>query len=318
LVRLAAFSQAIGIDVWMKRDDTGSMALAGNKVRKLEFTLARAQMDGATVIVCVGPQQSNSVRATASASAMIGLRCVAVLEGDSPDISDGNLLIDRLVGAEIHFSGTHDWDVLDAQAAAIAADLTAQGERVYVLPMGGSVPLGSLGFAAAYAELLDQADAVGLRPTAIVHASSTGGSHAGLELGHRLLGGPRIQAMGVAKGPVDLATRVAGLAQSAAEIIGVDERWTADDVNVDSGYLGPAYGIPTEACLEAIGLLARTEAILCDPVYSGKALAGLIDYARTGNLDGPVVFWHTGGALALFTQRYAGTVGASLEAGHAA
>lgn len=187
-----------------------------------------------------------------------------------------------------------------------------------MLPMGGSVPLGSLGFAAAYAELLDQVEAAGIKPTSIVHASSTGGTQAGLELGRRMLGGPPVLAMGVAKGPVDLAVRVAELAESAAAVIGVDERWTHADVHLDSGYLGPAYGIPTEACLDAIGLLARSEAILCDPVYSGKALAGLIDYARTGKVEGPVVFWHTGGALALFTQRYARTVGRSLVAGHAA
>lgn len=298
------FSEQLGVEVWLKRDDMGSMALAGNKLRKLELTLARAVADGATAVVCVGPLQSNSVRATASAATTLGLRCVALLEGDAPDRVEANYLVDRLVGADTRFSGTHDWDELNAKAAVIADQLRAEGETVVVLPMGGSVPLASLGFLAAYAEVVDQARAADLRPTTIISASSTGGSHAGLEIGRRVLDGPAVIGMGVAEGPVPLAGTVARLATSAAELVGLDERWTPADVTLDESYLGAGYGIPTEAGIDAIRLLARTEAVLCDPVYSGKALAGLVDLARTGRITGPVIFWHTGGAIALFTSRY--------------
>jgi 1-aminocyclopropane-1-carboxylate deaminase/D-cysteine desulfhydrase-like pyridoxal-dependent ACC family enzyme len=309
LERLARFGAAISAEVWTKRDDMGALGLAGNKVRKLEFVLAAARADGADAVVIVGAEQSNACRAAAAACARLGLRCLLVLSGEPPERATGNLLLDRLFGAEVVFAGTTDWATLAAAAEEATERLRAKGATPCALPVGASSPLGAVGFAVAWFELLEQLDAAGIAAATVVHASSSGGTHAGLVAGRRLTGrGPRIRAIGVADDIYpDMPARYAELATDAARLLGArggDGAITPDDLWLDMGFLGDGYAVPTAGANEAIRLLARTEAIVCDPVYSGKALAAVVAAARAGELaGGATVFWHTGGYHALFAPR---------------
>ena len=305
LERLERFGAEVGVEVWMKRDDAGSIGLAGNKVRKLEFVLAEARVQGAATSVIIGAAQSNACRATAAACARLGLRCVLVLTGDEPDQATGNLLLDRLFGAETRFAGTADWAELWQASQEVGEELRGQGATPYTLPAGSSSPLGAVGFVAAWFELADQLRESDVHARTLFHATSSGGTQAGLLVGHALAGGagPELRAIGVAPDVVpDMPGYIGGLAHGAAELLGVDADIAA--VDIDMSFLGEGYGVPTPEANEAIRLLARTEGILCDPVYSGKALAALI----AAEHDGPAVFWHTGGHHALFAPRFGDAV----------
>ncbi len=291
-------SRELGIEVWLKRDDVGSLGLLGNKVRKLEFTLGEALAAGAQTVVTLGAPQSNHARATASASARLGLRAVLVMGGEPPaGPPTGNLLLDALFGAEVIYAGTQDWE----QLAATVESLKRERPDAYALPAGGSTPVGALGFVAAYAELLAQLESAGIRPQRLYHASTSGGTHAGLMLGHALAGaGPRPVGFDVGQIVPDARGLVTWLANEAAALLGADVRLTEDDADLDLSQLGEGYGAFTQAGVEAIRLLALTEGVVLDPVYSAKGMAGLVADARAGRLDGPVVFWHTGGGPSVF------------------
>jgi 1-aminocyclopropane-1-carboxylate deaminase/D-cysteine desulfhydrase-like pyridoxal-dependent ACC family enzyme len=306
LTPLPRFSEAIGAQVWMKRDDTGSLGLAGNKVRKLEFVLAEARAAGADTLLIVGAEQSNAARAAAAACAQLGLRCVLVLSGEEPGRPAANLLLDHLFGAEVRFAGTTDWAQLAAAADATAAELRDQGATPYSLPVGASSPLGAVGFAVAWHELLGQLDELDVRPDTVVHASSSGGTHAGLLLGrHMTGGGPRVRAIAVATGiHPDLAAATLALSRDAGRLVGVDHGPAPDDLILDCGFLGDGYAVPSPDGVAAIRLLAETEAIVCDPVYSGKALAAVVAAARAGDSTAPTIFWHTGGHHAVFAPPF--------------
>jgi D-cysteine desulfhydrase family pyridoxal phosphate-dependent enzyme len=298
LERAPRLSDELGVEVWLKRDDVGSLGLVGNKVRKLEFTLGEALARGADTVVTLGAPQSNHARATASAAARLGLHAVLVMGGDPPaGPPTGNLLLDALFGAEVLYAGTREW----AQLAATVEAVTQERANGYALPAGGSSPVGALGFAAAYAELLGQLELAGIRPQHVYHASTSGGTHAGLMLGHALArGGPQPVGFDVGQIVPDAHALTAWLANEAGALLGADVSLTADDARLDLSQLGDGYGAFTQAGIDAIGLLARTEGVVLDPVYSAKGMAGLIAGARAGRLDGPVVFWHTGGGPSLF------------------
>jgi D-cysteine desulfhydrase family pyridoxal phosphate-dependent enzyme len=301
LHRLERFSEAIGAEVWIKRDDVGSIGLAGNKVRKLEYVLAEALAQGADTVVIIGAEQSNAARATAAACAQLGLHCVLVLSGDEPPAPAGNLLLDELFGAEVHFAGDVGWAELWAASQRITERLRGEGATPYTLPAGASSPLGACGFVHAWHELRDQGADAGT----LYFASSSCGTYAGLLLGRAMSGntGPELRAVGVAPDVVpDVPGYIAGLAGGAAELLGVQADIPPPDV--DMRFLGDGYAIPTPEGIEAIRLLARTEGIVCDPIYSGKALAALI----AADHDGPAVFWHTGGYHALFAPRFGDAV----------
>jgi D-cysteine desulfhydrase family pyridoxal phosphate-dependent enzyme len=310
LTRLDRFGEAIGAEVWMKRDDVGSLGLAGNKVRKLEFVLGAARAEGADVVVIVGAEQSNAARASAAACARLGMRCVLVLTGDEPAHPAGNLLLDHLFGAEVRFAGTTGWGALARFADDVGEQLRREGATPYMLPAGASSPLGAVGFAVAWAELAGQLGEAGVEPAEVIHAASSGGTHAGLVAGRELGGGgPRVHGIVVAADiHPDIAGHCAALAQEAGALLGADIAVQPGDLWLDDRFLGDGYAIPTAQGVEAIRLLARTEAIVCDPVYSGKALAALVAGARSGELEGPVVFWHTGGWHALFAPRFGDAV----------
>ena len=305
LVRADRFGTAVGADVWIKRDDIGSIGLAGNKVRKLEFVVADAIAQGADTLVTAGAAQSNHARATACAAAALGLRCILVLGGSKPPKAEGNLLLDGLFGAEPRFVGSDDWGEIDRALADTVAAARDAGDAPYLIPLGCSSPLGAVGFAAAYRELLDQLDLAGVTAAEVWHASTSGGTQAGLTLGRWLAGrGPVVR--GVSAGVVwrNPCGALARHATEAAALLGEPVEIARADIALDMGWVGGGYGEPTPEALEAIDLLARTEGILCDPVYSGKALAALVGAARTGRLPDPIVFWHTGGAPVVFDSRY--------------
>jgi D-cysteine desulfhydrase family pyridoxal phosphate-dependent enzyme len=310
LHHLPRFSAAVGAEVWMKRDDIGPLGLAGNKVRKLEFVLGAARREGTDAIVIVGAEQSNACRAAAAACAQLGLRCVLVLSGDAPERATGNLLLDRLYGADVRFAGTTEWGALAEAAERTTEELRAEGAKPEVLPVGASSPLGAVGFAVAWFELIEQLDALDVAAGTVVHASSSGGTHAGLVAGrHMTGGGPRVRAIAVADDIYpDMPARYAEIATGATQLLGADAEIGTGDLWLDTGFIGAGYAVPTPEALDAIRLLARTEGIACDPVYSGKALAALVTAARAGDVDGATVFWHTGGYHALFADRFADAV----------
>jgi D-cysteine desulfhydrase family pyridoxal phosphate-dependent enzyme len=298
LERAPRLSRELGIEVWLKRDDVGSLGLVGNKVRKLEFTLGEALAGGAGTVVTLGAPQSNHARATASAAARLGLHAVLVMGGEPPaELPSGNLLLDALFGAEVLYAGTEDW----AQLAATVEAVAQERPKAYPLPAGGSSPVGALGFVAAYAELLGQLEAAGIEPRHVYHASTSGGTHAGLMLGHALArGGPAPVGFDVGQIVPDARGLVTWLANEAGALLGADVTVTEGDAHLDLSQLGDGYGAFTAAGIDAIALLARTEGVVLDPVYSAKGMAGLIAEARAGRAEGPVVFWHTGGGPSLF------------------
>src|SRR6266446_1278196 len=303
LRRVPSFSKAVGADVWLKRDDLNGDAAGGSKVRKLEFLLGEAARTDADTLVTVGAPQSNHARTVAAAAAMNGLDCDLVLGGTRPSAPTGSLVADLMLGARLHFAGTDDWDVLESLAAALANELREEGRRPFVMPVGGSTRVGALGFVGAFMELMEQIPVVELLRCTIVHASSSGGAQAGLEVGRQLLGlpGPRIVGVAVAKSADALRAGSHELMTQTAQRLGFD-RALSPPYLVD-GFIGSGYAIPTPGGRAAMSLLARSEGILTDPVYTAKALDAVVKLASAHEFgQGPVVFWHTGGLPALFAE----------------
>jgi D-cysteine desulfhydrase len=296
-----------GPELWIKRDDQTGLAAGGNKVRNLEFLISDALAQCADVVLTVGAVQSNHCRQTAAAAVRACLDCVLVLRGlpVPRDQWTGNLLLDDLFGARILWSGL-DEPLVALEAAAVAE--RAAGRVPYTIPYGGSNPVGASAYALAFMELWDQSFA-GSRPgfDRIVFASSSGGTQAGLIVGAKA-SGYRGQVLGVSvdKTGGHLREEVLALLAPTAARLGLDLSFGADDVQVEDGYLGPGYSILTDAERKAIRMLARTEGILLDPVYTGKAMAGLLDLIGRGQIAASerVLFWHTGGMPTLFA--YAG------------
>jgi D-cysteine desulfhydrase family pyridoxal phosphate-dependent enzyme len=289
----------------IKRDDLTGLALGGNKARKLEFLLGEARASGADVVVTTGALQSNHARITAAAARKLGMRAVLVLSGEEPAEYQGNLLLDIIFGAEVRVIQSEEEYVLLATMEDVARELSREGHRPYLIPTGGSTALGVCAYIEAAMELLLQANGMGVAVDAIVHATSSGGTQAGLFVGMKLAQA-RVQLVGISAGPPRevVERRVTALVDDVSRLLRLDLRGHPDDLIVLDGYVGEGYGIPSPECLEAIRLVARTEGILLDPVYTGKAMAGLIDWIRQGRFEPSqtVVFWHTGGVPALFAH----------------
>jgi 1-aminocyclopropane-1-carboxylate deaminase/D-cysteine desulfhydrase-like pyridoxal-dependent ACC family enzyme len=299
--RLHRLSNDLEIDLWIKRDDIQGAALAGNKLRKFDLVIGQALADGRNLLVTTGASQSNSARTGAAAAAALGMRSVLLLTGEAPAEPTANLLIDKIVGAETRYAGDVGWDYLNAGVSDIVSEFHRKGYKPFAAPVGCSSPLGSLGFARAFLELDQQLTEAGIEPTAIVHTSTSGGTHAGLLVG-RQLSGRDIRIIGVDVGGIhgDPAQSLLDLAKHSADRINAELELGRSDVEITTDQLGTGYAVPSEAGNDAISLLARSEAVLLDPVYSGKGFAGCVDLIRSGQLRGPVVFWHTGGYHALF------------------
>ncbi|TCR68501.1 D-cysteine desulfhydrase family protein [Bosea sp. BK604] len=291
--------------IWIKRDDCTGLAGGGNKARKLEYLVADAVKGGADMLVTMGALQSNHARQTAAAAARHGLGCLLLLTDSVADRGEtyrtnGNWLLHRILGAEIRVLAASE------DSAAIAAetmtDLTAQGRRPYFIPIGGSNGLGSLAYRDALLELAAQAKDEGRRIDHIVLPTGSGGTHAGILAGVEEAGLPcRVHGISVSRSSEQAQAIVSGLVQDIFALEG-RQRDTMAAVEVDDSQVGPGYGQPTAAMIEALELVARTEGILLDPVYTGKAMAGLVSLVRIGAIapDETVVFWHTGGLPGLF------------------
>ena len=307
-----------GPRLFIKRDDLTGLGLGGNKLRKLEYALAEARSAGATAIVTIGGPQSNHVRLTAACANRLGLRCVLVLRGDEPESMTGNLLVDRILGpTEIHFVGGEGFPakseadpIADERVAGIVERLRTAGETPYVIPNGCKAIHGALGYADCVMEIVSQLRGLDTAPDAVVSAVGTSSTLTGLILGSHLYAHREIDAVGisVATDAPSLAGRIERQLAEAAALIGSEVAPTAEGIHVFDDYIGPGYGCPTDAMREAVFLVARMEGILLDPVYTGKAMAGLIDLVRTGRLRAGqnVVFLHTGGTPGLFAADQAG------------
>lgn len=299
---LPRFSDYLGREIFIKRDDVTPLAMGGNKVRKLEFLAADALREGADTLVTAGAIQSNHVRQTAAVAAKLGLHCVALLEnpiGTQAEnyLSNGNRLLLDLFNVQVEMCAALDDP--DAQLQELATRIEAQGFRPYVIPVGGSNALGALGYVESALEIAQQCEgAVNL--SSVVVASGSAGTHAGLAVGlEHLLPETELIGVTVSRSVADQKPKVVALQQAVAREL---ELSAAAEITLWDEYFAPGYGTPNEEGMEAVKLLARLEGILIDPVYTGKAMAGLIDGISQKRFkdQGPILFIHTGGAPALF------------------
>lgn len=289
-----------GPELWVKRDDLTGLAGGGNKARKLEFLLAEALAQGHDSIVTVGAPQSNHCRQTAAAAARLGLGCALVLRGYPPAGRNGNLLLDELCGAHLYWSQE---ETPARYSAEVMAEMRAIGRKPYLIPLGGSNVLGATAYVLAMQELHEQLAAMRLNVDFIVFASSSGGTQAGLVLGAEVYRFPgRILGISVDHERDYLQAQVGALATATATHLGLGTLSLAQRVEVNDDYLGEGYAIMGEPEREAIHLTAQQEGLLLDPVYTGRAMAGLIDLIRWGAFtrQHTILFWHTGGTPALF------------------
>jgi D-cysteine desulfhydrase len=298
---LPRLSKALGGPrLLVKRDDQTGLAFGGNKTRKLEFLVAEAQAQGADTLLSAGALQSNHCRQTAAAAAKFGLNCILVLVGQPPVQASANLLLDQLFGAEIVWT---EKSRREAVLQKTFENTSAQGKKPYLVPYGGSSPTGVLGYVFAMEEFVGQK----VKADWIVFASSSGGTQAGLVLGRRVFGYKgKVLGISIDEPQRILQERVAKLASETSELLGPRIEFASDEVLVNDEYAAPGYGVLTGAEREAISLFAKFEGLLLDPVYTGRAAAGLIDLIRKGffKKDETVLFWHTGGQPALFAEKY--------------
>jgi D-cysteine desulfhydrase len=302
LVELSRLSHFLGgPKIFMKRDDLTGLALGGNKTRKLEYILADALKQGCDTIITAGAAQSNHCRQTAAAAAKLNLQCHLLLGGDAPLKAQGNLLLDQLFACRIHWTGTNR---KGEDIPRLFAQLEAAGKNPYIVPYGGSNELGAMSFIDAVAELEQQNK--GSEFSHVIFASSSGGTHAGLVLGKHIYN-KTFELVGI---NIDKTTNTAQpfeqqiiqLVNSTAKFIGLDYTFSRDQLMLNSDYVGDGYGIVGSQEKEAIALTAKYEGILLDPVYTARAMSGLIHLIRSGKFlkSDRVLFWHTGGAPSLF------------------
>jgi len=301
LHRLDRASRELGVDLWIKRDDLTGFALGGNKGRKLEFLLAEALASGAQVVVTCGSGQSNFIRQLGAACAVAGIKCAAAVMETPYEVvlptekglreTGGNVLLDRLLGVDLRWHPNDKWEVLYGAASDLSDEYRSKGFEVYEIPIGGSSPTGAYGFYQAANEIPPGFDL-------ITFASSSGSTHAGLQLGL-----PMVRVLGFACDPEpEIADDFADLGNGLRKLLGMTDKVSAVDFELDFSAVGPGYGIPSEEGDSAIEWLARTEGIFLDPIYSGKAFGGLKRLIEKGEIRGRILFWHTGGAPALFAR----------------
>ena len=298
---LRGLQAAIGADVRLlaKRDDAIPFGFGGNKVRKLALVVAQAVADGADTLITVGGIQSNHARATAATAAKLGLRCHLIANGEKPSKLTGNALLDSLLGAEVEYVAARTDRIPGMQR--VATRVRDAGGKPAAIPLGASTPLGALGFVRAIGEMLQQ----GVRPDVIVHATSSGGTQAGIVAGCALHGlSTRVIGVSADDPVADVERTVRAIIAGMADTLGSEMADLAREVavEVDDTFVGGGYGVPTPASVEAQSLAARTEAIFVDHTYTAKAMAALIAYVRDGRIPrrSTVLFWHTGGQVGLF------------------
>ena len=298
-----------GPNLYIKRDDQTGLATGGNKTRKLEFLMADAVEQGADTIITQGATQSNHCRQTAAIATKLGMKCEVLLENrtgsQDPDFTQsGNVFLDQMFGAGIrHYRGGTD---MDAAMAEVGEEVKSNGGTPYIIPGGGSNPIGALGYVNCAVELLNQAGEHGLRIDHVVHATGSAGTQAGLVTGlDGTSSGVPVLGIGVNAPKEAQEEKVYDLACRTANKLGTGIDIKRERVVANCDYVGDGYGVPTDGMVEAVTMLSRLEAILLDPVYTGKGMAGLIDLTRKGHFskDENVVFIHTGGSAGLFGYR---------------
>jgi D-cysteine desulfhydrase family pyridoxal phosphate-dependent enzyme len=304
LHRLDRLSEELGIDLWIKRDDLTGFAFGGNKGRKLEYLMADVLDQGVEVVVTCGSTQSNFIRQLGAACSLFGKTCAAAAmalpyEDEPPKVQGmnpegGNVVLDRLLGIDLRLSPDGTWEELYRLAENLALEYEAAGRRVYRIPIGGSAPLGAYAFFEASKELATQSPPF----DHILFASSSGSTHTGLAYG---LWESDTRITGIACDPEpEIAEDFARLAAGLEDLVGLGRRLAPNDFSLDFRFVGPGYGVPSPEGNAAVERLARAEGVFLDPIYSGKAFAGLIRLANEGAIRGRVLFWHTGGTPALF------------------
>jgi D-cysteine desulfhydrase len=290
-----------GPRILVKRDDQTGLAFGGNKTRKLEFLVAEAQEQGAKMLISAGAIQSNHCRQTVAAAARFGFDCTLVLTGERPSQPSANFLLDELFGAEI--ITVADRKDRDRILQETFDNAVAAGKKPYLVPYGGSSPTGALGYAFAMEEFMQQ----DIKVDWIIFGTSSGGTHAGLTLGQRVFGfNGNVLGISIDEPEAQLKAHVSELASQASEKLGQRIEFTGDDVLATANYCQAGYGVFGAGEREAIKLFASNEGLLLDPVYTGRAAAGMIDLIRKGffRKDETVLFWHTGGQPALFADKY--------------
>ena len=288
-----------GPHLYVKRDDQSGLATGGNKTRKLEFLLAEAQAQKCDHLVTLGGPQSNHCRQTAAAAAHLGMKCSVVLRGHPPQQRLGNLLLDELLGATVHWAGDRTREEV---AEEVVSALQSEGHRPYLVPLGGSTGLGALGLVVGMCEALEQLKAQRIEVDTMVVASSSAGTQAGLVLGAALLGyHGKVIGVSIDVPRAELVAQVRRLAIDAAHLLGHEMSPERLSIDVNADYLGGGYSVVGDLERDAVRTVARTEGLLLDPVYTGRAMGGLIDLIRKRAFDRTqrILFWHTGGAAAL-------------------
>lgn len=292
-----------GPRLWIKRDDLTGLVFGGNKVRKLEFEMAEAKNKGADVVITDGVLQSNHARTVVTAARKLGMKVVLVLRGEEPKDYDGNLLLDRIFGSDIRFVRA-EWHEMGAITKKVVGELQREGHNPYIIHFSSS--LGSVGYVNAFSELTTQARKIEFKISHIVHAAGSGGTQAGLIVGNKALKAG-IEVIGISVEPDGdwLLNTTVEIADGCAKLLGLDFSITPEDVKLIYDYVGKGHGVLTEEVINAIKLVAETEGILLDPVYTGKAMTGLIDLAKQGRFrrQENVVFLHTGGLPAIFAYK---------------
>ena len=297
-----------GPDLWIKRDDCTGLAFGGNKERKAEFVIADALKRKADVIVTTGSVQSNHARAMAAAARRLGLRVVLILRGKEPLKYDGNLLLDHLLGADVRYVDPGTLDI-NSITKNIVEELEQEGHVPYVIPGGASYSVGAVAYVNAMIELVTQSQKIGLKIDYLVHATGSGGTQAGLVLANKALDlGIDIHGIYVEKGHdscIHLAGKIVEIANAVSKLLNIKVTVESKNVTIVEGYAGKGYEILSSECLDAISLVAQTEGVMLDPVYTGKAMAGLIDMIKHKHFKkgDNVVFIHTGGTPTLFPYR---------------
>ena len=300
LCKLENISRLLGKNIYIKRDDMTGVALGGNKVRKLEYLLADAKAKGVDVVFTTGGAQSNHAMLTAACALRMGMEPVLVLKKRGVSDCKGNLLLNSLMGVEVHMVDSDSYKDVYAEMDRLAAEREARGQVTYKIPVGGSVAIGSLGYVNCVKEISEQCAAMGMKPDRIVCTTGSGGTHAGTALGARIyLPGTKVTGMMVDDS--DFRRIVPNLMRGTAELLEYDEPILDEEVELRAAF-GAGYAIPSEAGNAAIRLLARNEGIFIDPVYTGKAFGEFLKMAEEGAFDGEenILFLHTGGAGGLF------------------
>lgn len=305
LHRLLHLEESLGLnEIWIKRDDLTGLSFGGNKTRKLEYVVGKAMEDNADTLVTVGALQSNHCRQTAAAAAVAGLRCILLLAGEEPDIYEGNLLLDMLLGAELKFFPDDDFSGLSQRLDIIIGTLQDLGLKPHRIPAGAAYPLGSLAYVKAMKEVKSQFDEVDSFPDRIILASGTAGTISGMLVGAHLMD---IQSEIIAVTVMDKVERHREkinnlLAEMQTEYEFIPE--FTPDFSIDDRFLGEGYSIMSDGVKSSIEMFAKMDAILLDPVYTGRAAMALIRMALAGEIDSDekVLFWHTGGTPSVFTE----------------